>query len=212
MKLILTRPAVLIRYSFFAPPDTPPFFHSTLFAYDTDHSRYKRTDTRAGKTTTTRYLGNVEFISRPDGSSEVKRYINGNIIEKKVTQAGSNTSTASIQILLKDHLGSLHTIVNKGNMTVVQRMSFDPFGLRRSPTDWKAVLNQSQVNSLYGINNATTTRGFTGHEQLDEVGLIHMNGRVYDPKLGRFLQADPFVQYKILHRIIIDILTCLIIR
>ena len=138
----------------------------------------------------------MEFISRPDGSSEVKRYINGNIIEKKVTQAGSNTSTASIQILLKDHLGSLHTIVDAGNMTVVQRMSFDPFGLRRSPTDWKAVLSQSQVNSLYGINNATTTRGFTGHEQLDEVGLIHMNGRVYDPKLGRFLQADPFVQYE----------------
>ena len=41
---------------------------------------------------------------------------------------------------------------------------------------------------------AKTTRGFTGHEQLDEVGLVHMNGRVYDPELGRFLSADPFVQ------------------
>lgn len=29
---------------------------------------------------------------------------------------------------------------------------------------------------------------------MDEIGLIHMNGRVYDPKLGRFLQADPFIQ------------------
>ncbi len=27
-----------------------------------------------------------------------------------------------------------------------------------------------------------------------EVQCIHMNGRIYDPKLGRFLQADPFVQ------------------
>ena len=41
---------------------------------------------------------------------------------------------------------------------------------------------------------AKTTRGFTGHEQLDEVGLVHMNGRVYDPELGRFLSADPVVQ------------------
>ena len=41
---------------------------------------------------------------------------------------------------------------------------------------------------------ALTTRGYTGHEQLDAVGLIHMNGRVYDPQLGRFLSADPFVQ------------------
>uniref|UniRef100_UPI0024A67658 RHS repeat-associated core domain-containing protein n=1 Tax=Pelagibius sp. Alg239-R121 TaxID=2993448 RepID=UPI0024A67658 len=39
-----------------------------------------------------------------------------------------------------------------------------------------------------------TPRGFTGHEHLDGVGLIHMNGRVYDPTLGRFLSADPNVQ------------------
>lgn len=29
---------------------------------------------------------------------------------------------------------------------------------------------------------------------VDEVGIIHMNGRIYDAKLGRFLQADPFLQ------------------
>lgn len=40
----------------------------------------------------------------------------------------------------------------------------------------------------------TTTRGYTGHEMLDDLGLVHMNGRVYDPELGRFLSADPFVQ------------------
>ncbi|MDX3775554.1 RHS repeat-associated core domain-containing protein [Chromatiaceae bacterium AAb-1] len=39
-----------------------------------------------------------------------------------------------------------------------------------------------------------TTRGFTGHEQLDEMGLIHMNGRAYDYNLGRFLSVDPFIQ------------------
>ena len=35
------------------------------------------------------------------------------------------------------------------------------------------------------------TRGFTDHEMLDNLGLIHMNGRVYDPQLGRFLSVDP---------------------
>ena len=39
------------------------------------------------------------------------------------------------------------------------------------------------------------TRGFTGHEHLDQVGLIHMGGRVYDPEIGRFLSPDPFVQF-----------------
>ncbi len=41
--------------------------------------------------------------------------------------------------------------------------------------------------------NVATNRGFTGHEMLDEVGIIHMNGRIYDASIGRFLQADPHI-------------------
>ncbi|CAC9424010.1 hypothetical protein [uncultured Gammaproteobacteria bacterium] len=26
------------------------------------------------------------------------------------------------------------------------------------------------------------------------MGFIHMNGRVYDPQIGRFLSADPYIQ------------------
>jgi RHS repeat-associated protein len=42
-------------------------------------------------------------------------------------------------------------------------------------------------------------RGYTGHEQLDQFGLgapglINMNGRLYDPALGRVLSADNYVQ------------------
>ena len=37
-------------------------------------------------------------------------------------------------------------------------------------------------------------RGYTGHEHLDAFGLINMNGRVYDPYIGRFLSPDPLVQ------------------
>ncbi|RFP76143.1 RHS repeat-associated core domain-containing protein [Hydrogenophaga borbori] len=32
------------------------------------------------------------------------------------------------------------------------------------------------------------------HEHLDEVGVIHMNGRLYDPLIGRFMSGDPFIQ------------------
>ena len=41
-----------------------------------------------------------------------------------------------------------------------------------------------------------TPRGYTGHEHVDEMGIIHMNGRIYDALLGRFLQADPFVRIR----------------
>jgi RHS repeat-associated protein len=43
-------------------------------------------------------------------------------------------------------------------------------------------------------HSATTQKGFTGHEMLDDLGLIHMGGRVYDPTLARFLSTDPVVQ------------------
>lgn len=39
-----------------------------------------------------------------------------------------------------------------------------------------------------------TNRGYTGHEKLDSFSLVHMNGRIYDSRTARFLQADPFVQ------------------
>jgi len=37
-------------------------------------------------------------------------------------------------------------------------------------------------------------RGYTGHEHLQQFGLINMNARLYDPALGRFLSPDPYVQ------------------
>ncbi|RYD53228.1 MAG: RHS repeat-associated core domain-containing protein [Sphingobacteriales bacterium] len=35
--------------------------------------------------------------------------------------------------------------------------------------------------------------GYTGHEQLDAFGLVNMNARLYDPKLGRLLSVDNYV-------------------
>src|SRR5690606_16162277 len=36
--------------------------------------------------------------------------------------------------------------------------------------------------------------GFTGHEHDEDLGLIDMGGRIYDPTLGPFLTADPVMQ------------------
>jgi len=47
-------------------------------------------------------------------------------------------------------------------------------------------------NNLADMDQATR-RGFTDHEHLDEVEIIHMNGRVYDYNLGRFMSVDPMV-------------------
>lgn len=38
-------------------------------------------------------------------------------------------------------------------------------------------------------------RGYTGHENVEGLGIIQMNGRIYDPLLARFVQADPTLQF-----------------
>ena len=67
--------------------------------------------------------------------------------------------------------------------------AFDAFGLRRDATNWDYDLTTAQITAL----KDDTDRGYTFQEQLDNVGLIHMNGRVYDPSIGRFISADPTV-------------------
>lgn len=43
-------------------------------------------------------------------------------------------------------------------------------------------------------NNAYNEYGFCGHEHIDLFELVNMDGRMYDPAVGRFISADPFVQ------------------
>ncbi|WP_158681600.1 RHS repeat-associated core domain-containing protein [Microbulbifer pacificus] len=158
--------------------------HTTEFQYGPDRSRYLRVDIdSSNKRTETRYLGNVEKITNPDGSKTLKRYLPGGAV---VTITGGERQN---RYLHKDHLGSVDVITDASG-SVVQAMSFDAWGQRRNAQSWEALI----ASELTGFNSDITTRGYTGHEMLDQVGLIHMNGRIYDARLGRFLQADPFVQ------------------
>ena len=152
-------------------------------SYGPERARYKRVDTSATSTTTTRYIGGklYEAIDRA-GALERKHYI-GNFAVITVHVATSVTET---RYMLSDHLGSVDTIMEASG-AIVERMSFDPWGKRRQ-------INWVPINDPAGYMPLVTTRGFTSHEQLDPVGLVHMNGRVYDPELGRFLSADIVVQ------------------
>ena len=44
------------------------------------------------------------------------------------------------------------------------------------------------------LNDIDLHRGYTGHEMLTEFDIINMNGRLYDPVLGRFFSPDNYVQ------------------
>ena len=174
--------------------------HTTAFAYGPHRARFKRTDTvtqgtgadATTRTTTTLYIGSVEKITRPNNVTQIKRHIGGVVIETIGSADGGCAASDqnAVRYVLRDHLGGVDVLTDAmGNID--QEMSFDAWGRRRNAATWRALTDAATVN----FDHCATTRGFTNHEMLDEVGLVHMNGRIYDPTLARFLQADPYVQF-----------------
>jgi len=159
----------------------------TDFYYGIGNQRIKRVDDNAiDQVKTTWYFGNTERIQPAAQNAYFKRYLGGIAIADYYPA----TQQQNILYLVKDHLGSVHTTVTESGLVAnASGMSFGAFGERRS-ADWSGPL----ALVLQQVQNDKSTRGFTGHEHADGLGIIHMNGRIYDPKLGRFLQADPFVQ------------------
>ena len=66
-------------------------------------------------------------------------------------------------------------------------------GTRPKP-DWARSLNSSEIDTLADDLELKISRGYSDHEHLDRARFVHMNGRVYDPRTGRFLSPDPVVE------------------
>lgn len=166
------------------------------FNYGPEHARYKQV----------RQGGNILYYlnARYDSGTHYERELNsdGKVIKEShhlyaggsmvgVYKVKTNpavvpaVTTNETRYFHKDHLGSIAVITNETG-GVVERLSYSAFGERRP------------VGGLFSTTqlfSAVSHHGFTSHEHLDDVGLIHMNGRVYDPSLGRFISADPTVQF-----------------
>ncbi len=119
------------------------------------------------------------FVSTPSG-----------VIGIHVQDASENVTR---KYLHKDHLGSIVAVSGAkaaGNIALLlAEYSFDSWGKHRNVSDWSPMSGGSSASTT-----ASADRGYTGHEMLDAVGLVHMNGRIYDSNIGRFLSADPIVQ------------------
>jgi RHS repeat-associated protein len=178
-------------YSYNLPNRVNKGSNYSQFFYGAGRSRYKQIAVTtaggslpAGTETTIYVAGLFEKVTKLSGVIEYKHYIqagNAAVAQRTLRSNGVNDT----RYLHQDHLGSVDVITNEAG-GVVQRLSYDAFGKRRNvgppgATDWTNVA-------------AITQRGFTFHEALDNVDLVHMNGRVYDANIGRFISADPFIQ------------------
>ena len=152
----------------------------TTWLYGPEHARYKMT--APGRTTWYINPGVHE-----GGHYEQTKYASGTV-EHRHTLYGAgrpigevlsfSDAPAQTRYFHSDAQGSI-TAVTDGAGAVLTRYRYDPWG------------KQTLVSgSNTGI--AQTRQGHTGHEML-EGGLTHMNGRLYDPVLARFISADPFL-------------------
>jgi len=160
--------------------------YSADFVYNADDARAKMTVKN----------NNVAFLTRTYiGGSYIKESLNG--VEKDYTFVGGDAYSAPVVIessgttktpyfLLRDYLGNItHIASNTGSL--IYEYSYDAWGRQRNPSDWTNYAVDAEPTLFMG-------RGFTGHEHLPWFNLTNMNGRLYDPLIGRFLSPDNYVQ------------------
>lgn len=151
------------------------------YTYGVDHQRLKGTLTRPDGSIDTRlYLGDYEVYTS-NGVQHKLHYINiGKGLHMVIERQGA---TDTYYRCYTDYQGSLMYI---GNASTEHHYQYDPWGRR-----WEA-----QTHNYQYTHTAPTwlSRGYTGHEHLDDFQLINMNGRLYDPHLGRMLSPDNNIQ------------------
>ena len=155
--------------------------------YGVNQQRIKGVFATSGNTTLTRYyLGNYEEEHTPDGTPDGKvrklHYISGG--NGLAAIMVNNGGVDSLYYTYSDYQGNLLAVTDAAG-SVKQRYAYDPWGLRRNPTNWTQLDTRPKL--LFA-------RGYTMHEHLDDFRLINMNGRAYDPVMAQFLSPDPFIQ------------------
>ena len=121
----------------------------------------------------------------PLGEQEGGSWIGGDAYTAPCVAVKINTGAQVYYYLLRDYLGNITHQLDMSN-NVVAEYNFDAWGRRRDKDTWSYTLN--------GEPDLLAGRGFTSHEWLPWFNLYNMNGRLYDPVVGRFLSADNYVQ------------------
>jgi len=129
----------------------------------------------------------VEIIEDTQGlgNTKIVTYIAGDAYSAPIVYIKQNGTVPldEYHYVHRDHLGSITAITDSAGVVKEQRQ----FGA------WGTVDKYVGTDTNFS-HTSLLDRGFTGHEHFFEVSLLHMNGRMYDANLGRFLSPDNFVQ------------------
>ena len=137
--------------------------------------------------------GSFEIIKdNTSGKEKHILYIGGTPYESDIIYMKNyDESGGSYKFLHKDYLGSILSISDEAGNKLEQR-HFDAWG----NFTHLQIGSGAIITDKNSIDNAVLLleRGYTSHEHFAEIGIIHMNGRLYDPLLRRFLNADENIQ------------------
>jgi RHS repeat-associated protein len=158
------------------------------FSYGPDRQRWKQTYTSPSPTEFTYYVGGLVDVVFVNSTTNYRHYIYAGgepIAVYSRTAAGVNT----MSYMLEDHQGGVSNIASNSGASDVNE-SFSAFGTRRNPTTWSGAPTTADLNTIAGLSR----QGYTFQTWLGQsMGLNHMNGRVQDAILGRFLSPDVHV-------------------
>ncbi|MDV7697046.1 FG-GAP-like repeat-containing protein [Chryseobacterium soli] len=137
--------------------------------------------------------GSFEIIKNNiTGKEKHVLYIGGSPYESNIVYLKDYTeSSGSYKFLHKDYIGSILAISDETGNKLEQR-HFDAWGnfTHLQVGNGPIITDKSIIDTTPLL----IERGYTSHEHFTEVGIIHMNGRLYDPLLRRFLNADENIQ------------------
>lgn len=142
------------------------------YDYGYDHQRIRMTENNEGVVRTKTYIGNCEYVARPEGTSSwtILSSPTGTFAVVETFQGRT-----VVHYIHKDHLGSW-TAITDGQGNIEQEKHFDAWGNCEHP------------------DQLLFDRGFTGHEHIKGVNLVNMNGRIYDPLTSSMISPDNNIQ------------------
>lgn len=146
--------------------------NSVNFEYGYDHQRIGMDENINGKTRSKTYVNGCEYISGATGNA-IRTFISGPMGVFAVAETIHGQT--KLHYIHKDHLGSW-VLISDSEGNIEQENHFDAWG---NCTD---------------ADNLMFDRGFTGHEHIHGMGLINMNGRLYDPITSSMLSPDNNIQ------------------
>jgi RHS repeat-associated protein len=164
--------------SYNQPSDISNSSNSSQFFYNANHQRYKQIASYGGSAETTFYVsGLLEKMINSSGTF-YRHYIPAGNITVVVTRQLAGTN--STYYITKDHLGS-SAVITDSNGALLVKEKFAALGWNENTT--------AEENTMAGI----TRHEFTGHEGLDNLSSVNMNGRIYQPSGSMFLSPDPYI-------------------